>query len=63
MFKIVPNIVWSMFGKLRIGLTHIWRMDFPIIIIWVSPLSILGALGVNSTIYSIFRWNSSKQTE
>ena len=27
-------------------LTHICRMDFPIISIWVSPLSFLGALGV-----------------
>ena len=29
-------------------------MDFPIIIIWVSPLSISGVLGVNLIFYSIF---------
>ena len=29
-----------------ISLTHICRMDFPIIIIWTSPLSILGESGV-----------------
>ena len=28
------------------GLTHICRMDSPIIINWVSPLSFLGASGV-----------------
>ena len=30
----------------KMYLTHISRMDFPIIINWVSPLSFLGALGV-----------------
>ena len=36
-------------------LTHIGRMDFPIIIIWVSPRSCLGALGEIWNFYSIFR--------
>ena len=37
-------------------------MDFPIIIICVSPLSFLGAAGVILKFYSIFRWNSCKKT-
>ena len=37
------------------ALTHICRMDFPIIIIRVSPLSVLGASGVILKFYSIFR--------
>ena len=37
-------------------------MDFPIIIIWVSPLSFLGASGVILKFYSFFQLNSSKQT-
>ena len=41
----------------------VWRMDSPIIINWVSPLSFLGVLGVIFKFYSIFRWNFSKQTE
>ena len=28
------------------GFTHIWRMDFPIIIDWMSPRSFLGASGM-----------------
>ena len=28
-----------------LSLTHIWRMDSPIVIIWVSPLSYLEASG------------------
>ena len=36
-------------------LAHIRRMDLPIIIIWVSPLSFLGASGVIFKFYSIFR--------
>ena len=38
-------------------------MDFPTIIIWASPLSFLGALGVILNFYLIFRWNFFKQTE
>ena len=38
-------------------------MDFPIIIVWVSPLQFLGALSVIFKFYSIFRWKFSKQTE
>ena len=30
-------------------------MDFPIIIIWVSPISLLGTSGVLLNFYSIFR--------
>ena len=41
-------------------LTHIWQIDFLIIINWVSTLSFLGVLGV---IYLIFRLKSSNQTE
>ena len=32
--------------NLQDDLTHICQMDFPIIIIWMSPLSILGESGV-----------------
>ena len=39
---------------LMILLTHICRMDFPIIIIWTSPLSILGESGVFFHFYFIF---------
>ena len=39
-----------------------WRMDFPIIIIWMSPFSILGESGVIFHFYFIFHWNSCKQT-
>ena len=38
-------------------------MDSPIIIIWVSPLSFLGAAGVILKSKFTFRWNFFKQTE
>ena len=38
-------------------------MDFPIIIIWVSPLLFLGASGAILKLYSFLRWKFSKQTE
>ena len=39
-------------------LTHLRRMDFPIIIICMGPFSYLGALGVIFHLYFIFRWKS-----
>ena len=52
---------WVVDTKFRF--THIYRMDCPIIIIWVSPLLFLGASGVIFKFYSgIFHENSlSKQ--
>ena len=38
----------------EVFLTHIWRMDFPIIINLVSPLSFLGASGVIFKFHSFF---------
>ena len=44
-------------------LTHICQMDFPVIIIWMSPLSILGESEVFFHFYFIFYRNSCKQVE
>ena len=44
------------------NLTHISQMDFTIIIIWTSPLSIVGESGVFFHFYFIFYRNSYKQT-
>ena len=38
-----------------IQLTHLWRMEFPIVIIWISPLSFFGAAGAIFHFYFIFR--------
>ena len=42
-------------------LTHIRRMDFPIIIIWASPLSFLGALDVTLNYLIFYGFSLSKQ--
>ena len=39
----------------RCTLTQISRVDFPILINWMSPLSFLGASGVIFSFYSIFQ--------
>ena len=39
-------------------LTHLCRMDFPIHIIWMSPFSVLGALGVFFFIFISFSMNN-----
>ena len=38
----------------EVALTHMWRMDFSILIIWMSPFSFLGASGVIFYFYFIF---------
>ena len=45
---LVPDSPWDIKVCMRIKLvlTHLGRMDFPILMNWMSPLSILGALGV-----------------
>ena len=61
LMQTLPSVLQN--GQHCAFLTHICRMNFPIIIIWVSPLSLLGASGVILNFYSIFRLNSFKQTE
>ena len=34
-------------SQICLCLTHLWRMNFPILIIWMSPFLFLGAFGVN----------------
>ena len=42
-------------GNVMSNLTHMWRMDFPILINWMSPLPFLGASGMIFHFYFIFR--------
>ena len=39
-------------------LTHMWRMNFPIVIIWMSPLSFIVASAVIFHFYFIFSLKS-----
>ena len=49
-------------STLVLFVTHIFRMDFPLIIIWTSPISILGESGLFFHFYFNFYRNSCKQT-
>ena len=49
-----PNTTVELVGN-KILLTHLWPMDFPILIIWMSLLSFVGESGVIFHFYFIFR--------
>ena len=49
--------------KKTTDLNPLVTMDFPVPIIWTSPLSFLGASGVCFHFYFIFQLKSYKQTE